>query len=74
VSSISLFLFLCFIPNLAHHNLVCTLAGHELASNKDVRKIGFTGSTSVGKALAATASGTVKVCVCVCVRVCVCAN
>jgi len=27
----------------------------------DVRKIGFTGSTSVGKALAATAAGNIKV-------------
>uniref|UniRef100_A0A7S3QKY3 Succinate-semialdehyde dehydrogenase, mitochondrial n=1 Tax=Dunaliella tertiolecta TaxID=3047 RepID=A0A7S3QKY3_DUNTE len=34
--------------------------GHELATNIDVRKIGFTGSTSVGKALAATAAGHVK--------------
>jgi len=39
VSSISLFLFLFIIPNLAHHNRVCTLAGHELASDVVVSSI-----------------------------------
>ncbi|KAJ9534870.1 hypothetical protein QJQ45_029560, partial [Haematococcus lacustris] len=34
--------------------------GQELTSNQAVRKIGFTGSTAVGKALAAAASATVK--------------
>jgi len=39
----------------------CSVSGNELATNMDVRKIGFTGSTAVGKALAAAAAGTVKV-------------
>lgn len=37
-------------------------AGHELTSNQAVRKIGFTGSTAVGKMLMAAAASTVKVC------------
>lgn len=53
-------------PKHAH-----TYAGHELATNQDVRKIGFTGSTAVGKALAAMAAGGVKVRLWVASEVCV---
>src|SRR5690606_5309787 len=34
--------------------------GAELTANKDVRKISFTGSTEVGRALMANAAGTIK--------------
>ena len=46
------------LPSLTHMKDV----GLELTSNKDVRKISFTGSTAVGKLLMEQASSTVKKC------------
>ena len=37
------------------------VSGQEMVANEAVRKIGFTGSTAVGKILMAGAASTVKV-------------
>ena len=41
--------------------LITPVLGQEMVANEAVRKIGFTGSTAVGKILMAGAANTVKV-------------
>ena len=48
------------VHDMSHHMCVCCCAGNTLLASPDVRKIGFTGSTNVGKMLMKQAADTVK--------------
>jgi acyl-CoA reductase-like NAD-dependent aldehyde dehydrogenase len=45
---------------MANNRIPCTYTGEAIMKSDEVRKIGFTGSTAVGKLLMAGASATVK--------------
>ena len=48
------------VHGMLHRMCACCCAGNTLLASPDVRKIGFTGSTNVGKMLMKQAADTVK--------------